>query len=258
MSVVAVCGASGGIGAALCRAFTAAGWTVAAGARRVERLEALVADGAAAVAHALDVTDPAGVDAFFSVVEEQAGPVDCVIANAGVAVPGALADASDADVRRVIDTNLYGSLTVVRRAIPGMRDRCHGDVVFVSSDSVEKPYPQMLTYGATKAAVEYVASGLRLELAGTGVRATVARLGPTLTEFGTDWDPAAVGPLMRAWKRHGVIPDHAVIQPADAADAVVAAVSLTPGIEARVVSLGPVPAVVDATEAASAKQSKDG
>lgn len=239
MSVVAVCGASGGIGAALCRAFTDAGWTVAAGARRQDRLGALVADGAAAVAHVLDVTDAASVDAFFSAVEGRAGPVDCAVANAGVAVPGALADATDADVRRVLDTNLYGSLAVARRAIPGMRDRGRGDVVFVSSDSVEKPYPQMLTYGATKAAVEYVAAGLRLELAGTGVRVTVARLGPTQTEFGTDWEPAAVGPLMRAWKRHGVVPDHAVLQPVDAAAAVVAAVSLAPEVEARVVSLGP-------------------
>lgn len=239
MSVVAVCGASGAIGAALCRGFTDAGWTVVAGARRKDRLDELEGDGAAAVAHDLDVTDPVSVEAFFGAAEEHAGGVDCVVANAGIAVPGTLAGTSDADVRRVLDTNLYGSIAVARRAIPPMCERGRGDVVFVSSDSVEKPYPHMLTYGATKAAVEYLAAGLRLELVGTGVRVTVARLGPTLTEFGADWDMGAVGPMMRAWKQHGVIPYQAVLQPADVAAAVVAAVTLPPGVEARVVSLGP-------------------
>lgn len=241
MSVVAVCGATGAIGAALCRAFTASGWRVAAGARREDRLAELKGEGCAAVVHSLDVTDPDSVDAFFGAAEDALGGVDCVVANAGVAVPGTLAATSDGEIRRVLDTNLYGSLAVARRAIPPMCERGRGDVVFVSSDSVEKPYPHMLTYGATKAAVEYVAAGLRLELAGTGVRVTVARLGPTLTEFGTDWDMDAVGPMMRSWKQHGVIPFQAVLQPPDVAAAVVAAVTLPPGVEARVVSLGPAP-----------------
>lgn len=242
MSAVAVCGASGAIGAALCRAFTGAGWDVAAGARREDRLAELEDDGAAAVVHRLDVTDPDSVDAFFGAAEAALGGVDCVIANAGVAVPGPLAATSDADVRRVLDTNLYGSITVARRAIPPMCERKRGDVVFITSDSVEKPYPHMLTYGATKAAVEYIAAGLRLELAGTGVRVTVARLGPALTEFGAAWKMDAVGPMMRSWHLHGIIPFPAVLEPADIATAVVAAVALPPEVETRVVSLGPLPA----------------
>lgn len=243
MSAVAVCGATGAIGAALCRTFTAAGWSVAAGARREDRLAGLKGEGSAAVVHRLDVTDPESVDGFFRVAEEQLGEVDCVVANAGVAVPGTLAATSDADVRRVIDTNLYGSITVARRGVPPMCERRRGDVVFISSDSVEKPYPHMLTYGATKAAVEYVAAGLRLELAGTGVRVTVARLGPALTEFGAGWDMDAVGPMMKAWHRHGIIPHPAVLEPADIAAAVVSAVTLPPEVEARVISLGPLPSL---------------
>lgn len=239
MSAVAVCGASGAIGAALCRAFTGAGWDVAAGARREDRLAELEDDGAAAVVHRLDVTDPDSVDAFFGAAEAALGGVDCVIANAGVAVPGPLAATSDADVRRVLDTNLYGSITVARRAIPPMCERKRGDVVFITSDSVEKPYPHMLTYGATKAAVEYLAAGLDVELAGTGIRSSIIRLGPTVSEFNTGWSDEDMIAFMNAWERLGIKEDFNYIPAEAVASAVVTAVTAPRGTKVSLLSVRP-------------------
>jgi len=112
--VAAVTGASGGIGRAIAVALGALGWKVALGARRLDALAAtaqlVAAEGGIAVSHVLDVTDPASVEEFFGSVETVFGPVDALVNNAGIAVPGLLVDADPAGLAREIDTNLLGPL----------------------------------------------------------------------------------------------------------------------------------------------------
>ena len=190
--VAAVTGASAGVGREIAVALGALGWTVGIGARREDRLaetaDAVAAAGGTPVVHRLDVTDEASVDAFFDAVEAEAGPVEALVNNAGVGYLGAVADVSVERLRAIVDTNLLGVLLCTRRATARMLDAgIPGDVVFISSDSIQKPYPHMLPYGATKAAVEYLAMGLDVELSGSGIRVATVRLGPTVSEFNTSW-----------------------------------------------------------------------
>ncbi|MEO6025593.1 MAG: SDR family NAD(P)-dependent oxidoreductase, partial [Candidatus Binatia bacterium] len=125
-----VTGASAGIGAAIARALGALGWTVALGARRTELLKEVAGGvesaGGRSFVHALDVSDAAAIDAFFTATEAAVGPVDVVVSNAGVGVPGLLHELSAADLERELRTNLLGPMWITRRALPAMLARQRG------------------------------------------------------------------------------------------------------------------------------------
>jgi len=227
--VAAVTGASGGIGRAIAVALGALGWKVALGARRLDALAAtaqlVAAEGGIAVSHVLDVTDPASVDEFFDSVETVFGPVDALVNNAGIAVPGLLVDADPAGLAREIDTNLLGPLLCTRRVLPSMVDGGRGDVVFVSSDTARVPRPGMIGYSASKAALETVARIVDMETEGTGIRTTVVRVGPTLTDFADDWTPGTFEHLLDIWPRFGIQRHFNTVEPADIASVVVHALT---------------------------------
>jgi NADP-dependent 3-hydroxy acid dehydrogenase YdfG len=243
--IAVVTGASAGVGRATAVAFGRLGWTVALGARRVERLEEVAFEvrtaGGEAHLHALDVTDPQSVDAFFDTVERQAGSADVLVNNAGLGYLGAIAESSTERLRIQIDTNLLGALYCTRRATSRLLERGEtGDVVFVSSDSVHEAYPHMLAYGATKAAIEYVARGLDVELGGSGIRVAVVRLGPTVSEFNTDWPDEDLSGFMQAWERLGLRRQDFNYIPAEvAAQSVVTAVTAPRGSKVSVISVRP-------------------
>ena len=222
--VAAVTGASSGIGRAIAVALGARGWNLALGARRLDALhttaELVALEGGVAVSHLLDVTDAASVDEFFTTVESVFGPVDTLVNNAGVAVPGLLVDTDPEALAREVDTNLLGPLLCTRRALPGMLAAGRGDVVFVSSDTARVPRPGMIGYSASKAALETVARVVDMETEGRGVRTTVVRVGPTLTEFADDWTPGTYEHLLELWPRFGIQRHYNTVQPADIADAV--------------------------------------
>lgn len=227
--VAAVTGASGGIGRAIAVALGALGWKVALGARRLDALAAtaqlVAAEGGIAVSHVLDVTDPASVDEFFDSVETVFGPVDALVNNAGIAVPGLLVDADPAGLAREIDTNLLGPLLCTRRVLPSMVDGGRGDVVFVSSDTARVPRPGMIGYSASKAALETVARIVDMETEGTGIRTTVVRVGPTLTDFADDWTPGTFEHLLDIWPRFGIQRHFNTVEPSDIASVVVHALT---------------------------------
>jgi NADP-dependent 3-hydroxy acid dehydrogenase YdfG len=227
--VAAVTGASSGIGRAIAVALGARGWNVALGARRLDALkttaELVALEGGVAVSHLLDVTDPASVDEFFTAVESVFGPVDTLVNNAGVAVPGLLVDTAPEALAREVDTNLLGPLLCTRRALPGMFAADHGDVVFVSSDTARVPRPGMIGYSASKAALETVARVVDMETEGRGIRTTVVRVGPTLTDFADDWTPGTFEHLLDLWPRFGIQRHFNTVEPVDIANAVVHAVT---------------------------------
>jgi NAD(P)-dependent dehydrogenase (short-subunit alcohol dehydrogenase family) len=187
------------------------------------------------------VTDPDSVDRFFDFVEGVAGIADVLVNNAGLGLLGAIAEVASERIRSQIDTNLVGALFCTRRATRALIDAGRGgDVVFISSDSVHEAYPHMLVYGATKAAVEYVARGLDVELGGTGIRVSTVRLGPTVSEFNTGWDDADMIGFMEAWERLGLgRQDFNYIPTEVAAQAVLTAVTAPAGSKVSLLSVRP-------------------
>ena len=134
-TVVAVTGASAGIGRATARQLVEAGAKVALGARRMDRLEELVQELGQENAHALelDVTDRASVEDFIRGAREHFGRLDSVVANAGLGFYGGITDLSDEDIQTMIDVNLAGTVWTVRAAVPAFREQGGGDLVIVAS-----------------------------------------------------------------------------------------------------------------------------
>jgi NADP-dependent 3-hydroxy acid dehydrogenase YdfG len=197
---VLVTGASSGIGAATARVLAEAGHRVYAAGRRVGRLEQLAAGRPGVVPLALDVTDPASIDAAVARIEAEAGGVDVVVNNAGYAAVGPVETVDRDEVRRQFAVNVFGLLDVTRAVLPGMRERGHGRLVNVSSVAGRTTFPGSGVYGASKYAVEALSDALRMEVAGFGVDVVVVQPAFVRTEI-TDVqvvaDPAAVGGAYR-------------------------------------------------------------
>lgn len=240
---VLVTGASSGVGASIATAFGALGWRVAVGARRSDRLAetatAITAAGGVAFTHALDVTSPESIDAFFAASEAELGAADVVINNAGVGIPGRIHELSVADLERELATNLLGPMLVTRRALPAMLEKRSGDVVFVSSMNAVAPRPFQVGYTAAKAGVEGLAQALRMDLEGTGVRTVILRLGPTISEFGLGWDSNVLLGVIESWQRWGFMRHMGMLEAARVAEAVVAAVTAPRGIQFDVIQVNP-------------------
>jgi NAD(P)-dependent dehydrogenase (short-subunit alcohol dehydrogenase family) len=239
-----VTGASAGIGAAIARALGSLGFSVALGARRRDRLEqaaaAVTAAGGRSFAHPLDVSDPASLDAFFDAAERALGPVDVLVNNAGLCRPGLLHEVGPEDLARETATNLLGPLLLARRAVRSLLDgKRAGDLVFVSSENAIRPRPYQVGYTATKAGLEGAVRALRMELEGTGIRATLVRPGPTGTEFAREWERGVLERLLESWRHFGV-QRHLRWMPAESvARAVVAAVTAPRGTHLDEIQLMP-------------------
>jgi NADP-dependent 3-hydroxy acid dehydrogenase YdfG len=241
--VAIVTGASTGIGRATALALGALGWKVALGARGVDRImetaSLVTQEGGEAFARALDVTDLASVDEFVGEVESVLGPVDVLVNNAGIAVPGPFWEVDPAGLAQEVATNLLGPMLCSRRVLGPMISRQSGDIVFITSDTARAPRPRLLGYSASKAGLETVARVLALELEGTGVRSTTVRVGPTLTDFASAWTDEQIESLMAYWPRYGIQRHFNTLDPTDIARAVVYAVTSPPGVHVDTVEVQP-------------------
>lgn len=239
----AVTGASSGVGAAIAEAFGRLGWSVAIGARRAERLEetarAIECAGGRAVTAHLDVTRADSIEEFFAATEAALGPIDVVVNNAGIGVPGRIHELSVHEIETEVATNLLGAMLVTRRALPSMIERRRGDVVFISSMNSVLPRPFQAGYTAAKAGVEGFAAALRMDLEGTGVRAITLRLGPTHSEFGYSWTDDTMVQVLESWQRWGFLRYHDMLDSAQVAHAVIAAVTAPRGMQLDVIQVNP-------------------
>jgi NADP-dependent 3-hydroxy acid dehydrogenase YdfG len=176
-----VTGASSGIGAATAVRLAAEGFAVVLGARRTDRLaEVAAACGPSARALALDVTDPASVDAFC----REVGPCSVLVNNAGGALGlDPIAEADDDRWQRMYDTNVMGTMRVTRALLPALVDSGDGHVVVVGSIAAHEPYPGGAGYNAAKFAARAFTQVLRQELLGQPVRVTEIDPGMVETEF---------------------------------------------------------------------------
>ncbi|MCZ9326836.1 SDR family oxidoreductase [Nocardia farcinica] len=238
-----IAGASSGIGAATAVALAALGHPVALGARRVELCEEIAgkirADGGTALAHRLDVTDDASVDAFVTAAEAAHGPTEMLVSGAGDIEFGPVGEMAPDQFVKQVQVHLVGAHRIVHRVLPGMTARRRGDIVLISSDCADHPRPHTGAYSAAKAGVEAMAVQLRMELEGTGIRASLVRPGPTQTGMGMTSAPEVVGPMLEAWQEWGFARHPYFLRASQLADAVVAVVSAPRGAHLVLVEVQP-------------------
>ncbi len=185
--VVVITGASSGLGEATARLLSAEGATVVLGARRADRLQALVqeltAAGGKALARATDVTQAVQVQALVDAAVQTFGRVDVIVNNAGLMPHSPLERLKIADWDRMIDVNLKGVLYGIAAALPHMRAQKAGHIINVSSVAGHKVRPGSAVYAATKHAVLALSEGLRQEVKPYNIRTTVVSPGAVDTEL---------------------------------------------------------------------------
>ena len=193
--VVAITGASSGIGEATARLLAARGARVVLGARGADRLEALtasiVAAGGDAVFVPTDVRQRADVTALVALALERYGRLDVLVSNAGVGPISPLDDLRVDDWEAMIDINIKGLLYGIAAALPIFRAQSAGHFVNVASTAAHRIVPTMAVYAATKLAVRTISEGLRQE-AGDSLRVTVISPGVTRTNFADSMTDAAI------------------------------------------------------------------
>ncbi len=202
-----VAGASSGIGEATAIRLARNGFPVALGARRVEKLDEIVAkiraDGGEAIAVHLDVTDPDSVKAAVEQTTSELGDIEVLVAGAGDTYFGKLDSISTEEFDSQIQIHLVGANRVAGAVLPGMIERRRGDLIFVGSDVSLRQRPHMGAYGAAKAALVAMVNNYQMELEGTGVRASIVHPGPTKTSMGWSLPAELIGPALEDWAKWG-------------------------------------------------------
>ncbi|MES4833422.1 SDR family oxidoreductase, partial [Streptomyces anthocyanicus] len=184
--VVAITGASGGIGEASALLLAERGAKVVLGARRPERLADLALrigrSGGEAAWIRTDVTRREDVAALVALARERFGRLDVLVGNAGVGLISPLDELRVEDWERMIDVNLKGVLYGIAEALPVFREQGSGHFVNIVSTAGLRISPLMSVYAGTKNAVRTVSEGLRQE-AGDSLRVTVVSPGFVHTDF---------------------------------------------------------------------------
>ncbi|WGM39451.1 SDR family oxidoreductase [Caulobacter sp. NIBR1757] len=193
---ILITGGSSGLGRRFAVMLAAAGAKVAVCARRTDRLADLVSEiqtaGGTAAAFAMDVQDEASVIAAFEAAQEQLGPIDTVIANAGMNNEGLAVDLPVEDFRTVLDINVTGAFLTAREGArrmmaAGSKDTGRGRIVLIASIGAHKVLPGLAVYCASKAAVAHMGKTLAREWANRGINVNVVCPGYIETEINSDW-----------------------------------------------------------------------
>ena len=207
--VIAITGASSGIGEATAKHLAERGAAVMLGARRLDRLEGLAAeigrDGGKAEAMAVDVAKRADLAAFVGRARERFGRLDVLISNAGL-MPLSLLDELKVDEwDRMIDVNIRGVLHGIAAALPVFREAGSGHFVNVSSISGLNVAPTTAVYSGTKFAVRAISEGLRQE-AGNSIRVTIISPGAVQTELAETISSADLKKRVMAFQKNAIPP----------------------------------------------------
>ncbi|WP_010410887.1 SDR family NAD(P)-dependent oxidoreductase [Citromicrobium sp. JLT1363] len=194
--VCLITGASSGIGAHLARRMARAGAQVVLGARRTELTGTITEDinsaGGKALAVPLDVTSESSIAEAFASAESRFGPVDTVVANAGVVRNGRSTDAPETDLRQVYDTNLLGvhlTANAAARAMmaAGSRESEAGRIVIIGSITAQMTGQGDAAYAASKAGVAHLGRQLAREWVRQGINVNTVQPGYIRTELVGDW-----------------------------------------------------------------------
>jgi len=199
--VTLVTGATSGLGKSTALLLASKGYEVYAGARTPVDGEALVAEaqdrGILLKVVPLDVTDDGTVRAAVSRVARESGRLDNLVNNAGYGFLGTVEEATDAEILRQFDVNVFGVGRMCRAAIPLMRAQRSGVIINISAWLGRMGFPLLTYYNATKYAVEAITDSLRYEVAPFGIRVHSVLPGLFGTRFvskGLVANPATVSP----------------------------------------------------------------
>jgi beta-ketoacyl ACP reductase len=197
---VLVTGGNRGIGLAIAQAFVAAGDRVA-----VTHRGSGAPDGLLGVK--CDVTDSAAVDAAFSTIEAEHGPVEVLISNAGITDDTLFLRMSEESFTKVLDTNLTGAYRVAKRATPAMLKARSGRLIFISSVIALLGAPGQANYAASKAGLIGLARSLTRELGSRNITANVIAPGFIDTDMTAAMTEARVKEMLASipLRRYGTV-----------------------------------------------------
>jgi NADP-dependent 3-hydroxy acid dehydrogenase YdfG len=237
--VAAITGASSGIGEATALALAEAGASVALGARRLDRLEALAArisdDGGKALPIEVDVTDEDNANAFISRAHSELGGLDILVNNAGVMLLGPVVGAPTDQWRTMVNVNLLGLLYCTHAALPLMLEAGSGHIVNISSVAGRSANAGSAVYNLTKFGVGAFSEALRQEVSAGGIRTTIIEPGFVDTELqGHNEHPAVLEGLE---KMRESLPE--VLQAGDIARGILYAVTQPQRVDVNEVLIRP-------------------
>jgi len=179
--VVLITGASSGIGKGFAVELAKRGAAVALLARRSDQLNEIVkeieANGGRAIALTADVTDANAVTAAVEETRAELGPIDVLIANAGIGGSKSATELTAEDITKVLDVNVVGAVNAATAVIPEMVKRGTGQLVAISSLAAYRGLPKSAAYCASKAAVSAMFESFRVDLRRTGVTVTIIHPG---------------------------------------------------------------------------------
>lgn len=188
--VAFITGASSGFGFGLASRLSEMGYAVGVSARRKDRLEKLVAEirssGGTAVAYPCDVANREELLGAIDECQTELGPVDLLIANAGVSTRAPPEELDSREVERVMGINFLGTVTAAEGVLPGMLERRAGQIVVISSLASFQGLLYHGSYCASKAAMNAFFESLRLDVRGLGIDITIITPGFVKTEMTAD------------------------------------------------------------------------
>jgi NAD(P)-dependent dehydrogenase (short-subunit alcohol dehydrogenase family) len=172
-AAILVTGGTDGLGRATSLLLASEGYRVFAGGRNAKRRAALDVEAndrnLPLATLEMDVTDDESVNRAVSEIEQQAGPVEILINNAGIAIAAAMEDISMVDLRKQFETNFFGVVRVSQRVLPAMRERRRGRIINMSSVAGLIGNPILGPYAGSKHALEGISDAMRLELIPFGI-----------------------------------------------------------------------------------------
>lgn len=179
-----ITGTSRGFGLEIARQALAAGDAVVATARRPERAAAaLPAAGDRLLTLPLELTDERQIQSAVTAAVRKFGRIDVLVNNAGRGLLGAVEEVTDAEARSVFDTNVFGTLAVLRAVLPVLRRQRAGRVINISSVGGFTQGPGWGVYGGTKAAIESFSEAMSIELSPLGIDVIIVEPGVFRTDF---------------------------------------------------------------------------
>jgi 3-oxoacyl-[acyl-carrier protein] reductase len=182
-----ITGASSGLGRACALALAAEGARIAVAARRLDRLEAVAADARAAgspdaQAYAVDLADPASIDALLAAVRERQGAPEILVANSGPPPPGTADALSLAQWDAAYEPTMRAMLQLVYGVLPAMREQRFGRIIYIGSSALKTPIPNLALSNAFRAGVLGALKSLSLGVAAEGITVNTVAPGRIETE----------------------------------------------------------------------------
>lgn len=177
-----ITGCSTGFGKSLAKAVADAGEQVTVTARKTESLKEFEGRDNVRIAP-LDVTDGGQIADAVTKTVDAFGQIDVLVNNAGFGFRGAVEEADDEEIRRICNTNFWGPLKLIQEVLPYMREKRSGVIVNFSSIAAFRTAEGSAYYGATKAALESLSTGLSKEVAPLGIKVMIVEPGPFRTDF---------------------------------------------------------------------------